>query len=585
MTFPNYKDKNLCPVYQVLLLWHYLNYQKKVLYLYVCELIPYNPITMKHLRLIILCGFGLLFAAISSFGQGIKTEKFTFEKKTKNCAVDMSVELPVATDDDVCAKITSQLYSILGNVFSYTLSPYNGNDLNSRAVTEYYFQHFFKAFNNDSDEYAKEYGDEAYLPLEFSYSLEKGYETPLFVVFNHFEYNYGGGAHGAYIIKAYTFSKKDGHIVDKFLDPARDLSSFQPMLDEKDDIPLPYSALYPSEEGIVFYCVEYDAGNGESFTVPYDEIAPFLSKEARELLIGGKDATEELSSIALDLCQYIPDHGILGNAERHMTPEYFQAVNEAFAAPDGCYDGIGESEWLNYFVTGQEGMPSFKVRDVWLIDSSHALADIFVKTLFVEGGEPDPIVLRCIKMTKTGGKWLLDDFENTKQDCQNYVKRLRRKYESGEMLQNLLSDNDLRVYAPEYMESVEAFYQKFGYGEESSTSYVWKDYTFTGSLYNDGHSYGIEMELTESIAGIKGRYRYLSNSPKQFIQLYGFRSSSGQIQLYSKMGKELFILQPSESWTSVTGEWFMYTSSEELIEDSDRNSWKKHLLITLHQKQ
>lgn len=276
---------------------------------------------MKHLKLFLLCGLGLFFAACNTSGQGIKTEKFTFEKETKHCIVNMSAELPVASDDDVCKTITSHLYSILGSVFSNNgfadLSPYDGNDMNSRAVTEYYFQNFFKKFSKSSDETAEESGDDyGEMQLEFDFSLEKGYETPLCVVFIQNQYSYAGGAHGFGFEKTYTFSKKDGRIVDEFLDSTRDLSSLQSVIRKglcsyfetepenlQDhlqidvyEIPLPSFALYPSEEGIVFYYAQYEIAayvdGAPCFTVPYDEIMPFLSKEARELLIGGKDATE-----------------------------------------------------------------------------------------------------------------------------------------------------------------------------------------------------------------------------------------------------------------------------------------------------
>ena len=266
---------------------------------------------MKQLKLFLLCGLGLLFATCSSFGQGINTEKFTFEKETKYCTVNMSVELPVATDDDVCAKITRQLYSVLGRVFSHNgladLSPYNGNEMNSRVVTDYYFRHFFIKLNNSSYETAKEYED---YQAEFSLRISKGYETPSCVVFNCYVYTWAGGVHGLETEDALTFSKKDGHIVDSFLDSARDLSSLQSMIRkglcvffetepenlgeyidvDVYDIPLP-STLYPSEEGIVFHYGAYEIAphvyGDPCFTVPYDEITPFLSKEARELLTGG----------------------------------------------------------------------------------------------------------------------------------------------------------------------------------------------------------------------------------------------------------------------------------------------------------
>ena len=60
---------------------------------------------------------------------------------------------------------------------------------------------------------------------------------------------------------------------------------------------------------------------------------------------------ENLSERALELCQYIPDHGLNPEARDYMTPEFFGALSEAFDAPVVDYGEIGDNEWLWYFVT------------------------------------------------------------------------------------------------------------------------------------------------------------------------------------------------------------------------------------------
>ncbi len=61
---------------------------------------------------------------------------------------------------------------------------------------------------------------------------------------------------------------------------------------------------------------------------------------------------EDLSERVLELCQFIPDHGLNPEARDYMTPEFFGALSEAFDAPVVDYGEIGDNEWLWYFVTG-----------------------------------------------------------------------------------------------------------------------------------------------------------------------------------------------------------------------------------------
>ena len=42
---------------------------------------------------------------------------------------------------------------------------------------------------------------------------------------------------------------------------------------------------------------------------------------------------EDLSERALELCQYIPDHGLKPEAKDFMPPEFFRVLSEAFDAP------------------------------------------------------------------------------------------------------------------------------------------------------------------------------------------------------------------------------------------------------------
>lgn len=182
----------------------------------------------------------------------------------------------------------------------------------------------------------------------------------------------------------------------------------------------------------------------------------------------GQD-NSDLAAIALKLCDYIPDHGLRQDARDYLTPAYFRAYSEAFDAPDGAYGEIGESEWLYYFVTGNGGsFPYFSVQSLTRTDQTHAVADITIQDIWVEGGKPDPEKrAHRISMVLMDGRWRLDDFDKTKQGCRDYVRMMRAQYKSGEIVRYLQSQDYSRPYIPDFLESVEEFYRKYGKDERS----------------------------------------------------------------------------------------------------------------------
>ena len=109
-----------------------------------------------------------------------------------------------------------------------------------------------------------------------------------------------------------TFDKKDGRLVESLLVPGC-TEAIQPLLVkgllgyyseagmemgeedllqhlfiENNTVPLPSWTPYPGEEGLVFTYQQYEiasyAEGMPSFSVPYEEIKPFLTEEAAKLL-------------------------------------------------------------------------------------------------------------------------------------------------------------------------------------------------------------------------------------------------------------------------------------------------------------
>ena len=173
---------------------------------------------------------------------------------------------------------------------------------------------------------------------------------------------------------------------------------------------------------------------------------------------------EDLSERALELCQFIPDHGLNPEARDYMTPEFFGALSEAFDAPVVDYGEIGDNEWLWYFVTGNDAAtPEFTVKSISLVDETHAVATIAVqKRSDITQELFDEVAEYPVEMVRVDGQWLLDDFDGKKAECIVFVKEMRAKYESGEFLKYMESEDYLKEYIPDFKKRVEEFYRKYG---------------------------------------------------------------------------------------------------------------------------
>lgn len=174
---------------------------------------------------------------------------------------------------------------------------------------------------------------------------------------------------------------------------------------------------------------------------------------------------EDLSERALELCQFIPDHGLNPEARDYMTPEFFGALSEAFDAPVVDYGEIGDNEWLSYFVTGNGGGdPYYGIKSVSRVSKDKATAVITVRETW-EGEFIDTEENAReygISLKRVNGQWLLDDFDGKKAECVDYIKEMRAKYKSGELLEYMESEDYFHEYIPDFKRRVEEFYRKYG---------------------------------------------------------------------------------------------------------------------------
>ena len=171
---------------------------------------------------------------------------------------------------------------------------------------------------------------------------------------------------------------------------------------------------------------------------------------------------QDLSERVLELCQYIPDHSLKPEAKDYLTPEFFRALSEAFDAPVVDYGEIGDNEWLWYFVTGNDAAtPEFTVKSISLVDETHAVATIAVQSRSDITQELfDEVAEYPVEMVRVDGQWLLDDFDGKKAECVDYIKEMRAKYKSRELLKYM--ESYFHEYIPDFKRRVEEFYRKYG---------------------------------------------------------------------------------------------------------------------------
>ena len=281
----------------------------------------------------------LLFAVSCNNARGpMETELFHWSDSTACAYMTMDAELPSGTDR-VATEVRKELGEVIDRILSHITSyederffdPFPGGEGDTQGLLEYYRDNAFATIARfaqaDADERATyiiedpDFTDEeketmlADFPRwAYEFGLRKTGETDRYVVFQSMDYIYMGGAHGGVTGEgSMTFSKKDGHRIGEMVDASRS-DEMQPLLIEGllryysdngydttwDDlkeslfiedgvIPLPAWQPYPSPEGLVFTYQQYEiasyAEGMPSFIVPYSEMEPFLTPEARDIIL------------------------------------------------------------------------------------------------------------------------------------------------------------------------------------------------------------------------------------------------------------------------------------------------------------
>ena len=278
-------------------------------------------------------------AACLSCGQNrsLQTEVRDYADSTAHSYLTLHAELPVPADaaskairGKLVDMMDTQLSQITFGEPQRYFPRFEGNTDDTEALMAYYKDQTLaligRLSQEDADErepYIREDGDlseeeKAEILANspawgYEFNLKKLADTLGYVVFQSQNYIYQGGAHGGITGDGYlTFDRKSGRFLEATVDPAC-TAEIQPLLVkgllgyygefgekmseeelrerlqiEGDQIPLPAWTPYPTPEGLCFVYQQYEiasyADDMPAFVLPFNEVEPWLTPEARQLL-------------------------------------------------------------------------------------------------------------------------------------------------------------------------------------------------------------------------------------------------------------------------------------------------------------
>ena len=235
----------------------------------------------------------------------VKTDTISFSKQEGVFQVSLFADYPVEGGHHVVFAVRDFINQFFGGAYVGQLS-YGREVVNQNG--EQLFSEFKETCSNvDLDEV-----NELFLYKRVNMS----YESPTFVTFMASLSEYSGGIHGMGTVTGHTFSKFTGKPFSYDMMKNLDTSAFKLLIKEGlrtffskegdeqgisdedllnelvsysgsiDDLPLPDSEPYMTEQGIIFiyqpYEISYFAAGMPQFTIPYDVAKPYLTDQAVE---------------------------------------------------------------------------------------------------------------------------------------------------------------------------------------------------------------------------------------------------------------------------------------------------------------
>jgi len=238
-------------------------------------------------------------------GNVVAVETVKFEKDDSTAEVSLLVQWPVSGDKVIVDSLRKHICWLLDGEFD------DPKDIQT------YGQSLFESLSADwHDVYDEMEPDDRYGAFSKTHEITKMVETDRYITYFYSTHVYSGGAHGFTTEVGFTFRKSDGkqiplltntdspklsalikegvrrHFSDDAEHPLSDEELLEYLFAEEvgslNHIPLPGNPPYLSETGVVFNYTQYEIGPYSSgiiiFEIPFEDIRPFLTPEALELI-------------------------------------------------------------------------------------------------------------------------------------------------------------------------------------------------------------------------------------------------------------------------------------------------------------
>lgn len=248
-------------------------------------------------------------AELSSRMDSLKTDTISYEKEQGIYKVGLMADYPVEGSDSLVKKVREFINDFMGGA-------YDGPLADGQKMIDENGVLMFNSLQEECGDVDEEDVHELFLYK----MVNKSYETSTFVTFMAISSSYMGGLHGISHETGQTFSKANGQSFSYDMMKNTDSPAFKRLIKEglkmffggekdgktmsdedllnelvsysgsADELPLPDSEPYMTEEGVTFiyqpYEISYYAAGKPEFTIPYDLVKPYLKPQAIELFLG-----------------------------------------------------------------------------------------------------------------------------------------------------------------------------------------------------------------------------------------------------------------------------------------------------------
>lgn len=256
----------------------------------------------------------------ASQAEPLSTDNVSSVRKSGNLECKITVDYPNG-EDSLSHSVAAYINGELGRQYLPVINSedgvgqyplYNGIQTSGKAVAEYYANGTIEYIKRQAKE-LKEAGMTDIPALTYELSVRKIADNDRYVSYETASYAFLGGAHGSSVDYAVNIAKQSGKVLTQAVDTLQ-AKAMQPVLRkgvlnylheqgdtavtektlgeylfvENGTIPLPVHTPYLAEDGVHFVYQQYEIGPYAmgmiAFTVPYDEIKPFLTKDALGLM-------------------------------------------------------------------------------------------------------------------------------------------------------------------------------------------------------------------------------------------------------------------------------------------------------------